>query len=357
MLSSQRGTRLIRVTKIPIRSLSTSQGPARRPIAERCSQTLTLPDGRELGYAEWGHPEGYPLLFFHGFPTSRLEGWPADKLGIRHRIRVIALDRPGFGLSTFQPRRRITDWPTDVVDFTHSMGLKRFAVMGLSGGGPYALACAHRLPKEMLLAVGVFAGAPPWEAGSHNMALYRRISAIAAMHAPGAFGAFSDALVGLARWLATSGPATKRIDLWLESEQQKRKKSAAHSDGVEHQDGHKATADEDGELSTLERRELLLCGLLDGFAQGSRAMVQEARLLSEPDWGFRFEDISYDPIHIWHGTNDVSAPFSMIQYMAKRLPHSALYECEGDTHFTMTRHLEEALVKLTSQVTSRENAK
>ncbi|KAF2475231.1 alpha/beta-hydrolase [Lindgomyces ingoldianus] len=301
---------------------------------QRESNTLTLPDGRIIGYAEFGHPEGFPLLFFHGFPASRLEATGADKIARRHRVRVIALDRPGFGLSTFQPGRRITDWPADVLAFAGHAKLNRFAILGGSGGGPYALACAHLLPKEMMSAVGVMAGAPPWEAGAKHMTLPRRVTSLMAIHTPTAFGYLMDALVGLMRWAVTSGPVTRRIDKWLELENREEKSR-----------------------TILEQRERILRIAFDGFAQGSQAFVQEAQLLSAQSWGFRFEDVSYNPIHIWHGTKDTSAPFVMIQYMSKRLPHSVLHECEGDTHFTMVKHLEQILRELVGHSSETESRK
>lgn len=127
----------------------------------RTRQTLILPDRRLLGFAEFGDPSGTPLVYFHGFPMSRLEGWSIDRMARRRRLRVIAPDRPGFGLSTFRDQRRITDWPVDVRALASHLGLERFAILGVSGGGPYAVACASALPREMLSAVGVVAGGPP----------------------------------------------------------------------------------------------------------------------------------------------------------------------------------------------------
>ena len=86
--------------------------------------------------------------------------------------------------------------------------------------------------------------------------------------------------------------------------------------------------------------------LFEGFAQGSGAMVQETQLLTH-DWGFKFEDVSYDKLHIWHGIKDANAPISMIRYMAERLPHARLHELE-DTHYTIGRHFEEMLSELLS---------
>ena len=110
-------------------------------------QTILLQDGRRLGYDEYGPPDGKPLFYFHGTPSSRKD-WPAlgnqglpEKLG----VRVIVADRPGMGLSDFQPERRIADWPADVVALADTLELERFSVLGYSGGGPYAVACAHTM--------------------------------------------------------------------------------------------------------------------------------------------------------------------------------------------------------------------
>lgn len=125
-------------------------------------QRIRLHDGRLLGYAEYGDIHGRPLLYFHGLPGSRLDiSGPtpsviAGKLG----IRVVALDRPGFGLSDFQPERTLGDWPNDVVEIADVLRLDTFAVLGLSGGGPYAAACARFIP-ERLTAAAIVGGITP----------------------------------------------------------------------------------------------------------------------------------------------------------------------------------------------------
>ena len=106
--------------------------------------------------------------------------------------------------------------------------------------------------------------------------------------------------------------------------------------------------------STAQQREQLLRVAFAGFDQGSKAMVQEARLLSEQGWGFNFEDVDYSPIKIWHGTNDTDAPVEMIRYMANRLPHATLKEFD-ETHFSMASHVEEILEELTSENFSTNN--
>ena len=121
---------------------------------------VQLRDGRSLAWAEYGDPSGKPVLYFHGFPGSRIEpALGADDLA-RTEARLIAIDRPGFGGSTFQPGRRLLDWPNDVASFADSLALDRFACMGVSGGGPYVLACALRL-GERLTRAAIVCGVGP----------------------------------------------------------------------------------------------------------------------------------------------------------------------------------------------------
>lgn len=123
-------------------------------------QVIRLADGRKLGYAEYGDPAGKPLMYFHGLPGSRLEAKLTEPTASRVKARVIGVDRPGYGLSDFKPQRALADWPNDVSELANALGLDRFAVLGVSGGGPYALACARKIPAR-LSAVGVVGGLGP----------------------------------------------------------------------------------------------------------------------------------------------------------------------------------------------------
>ncbi|KAM5341203.1 hypothetical protein ACJ41O_015312 [Fusarium nematophilum] len=298
-----------------------------KPLPRPHDQVLTLPDGRALGFAEYGSPEGKPLFYFHGYPSSRLEAEPLDEMARRRGIRLIALDRPGFGLSAAKPGRQILDWPADVQAFAKSMDIPQFAVLGVSGGGPYALACAYALPR-MLTGVGLFASGPPWAAGAHHMSLIRRASSLAANHAPIVLKTGLVMLVHSSRWLASTSPVTRRIAKWLEDRDAKEQVSKM-------------------EKTPSQRIDDIMRLLIDEpFAQGADAAVYEAKLLSSQDWGFRFEDVSYGKVRIWHGVRDGNAPMIMIRHMAERLPHCVLYELEGDTHYTMFRHFEPAMLEL-----------
>src|SRR5271167_4350698 len=87
------------------------------------TRSVTLPDGRELAYEEYGDPAGDPVLSFHGGLSSRLDAAPAHQAALDLGVRLISPDRPGIGLSTFQPGRRLLDWPADVAALTEALGI------------------------------------------------------------------------------------------------------------------------------------------------------------------------------------------------------------------------------------------
>ncbi|KAH8653792.1 Alpha/Beta hydrolase protein [Xylariales sp. PMI_506] len=298
--------------------------------AARDSLSFTLPDGRMLSYAEYGSPTGAPLFYFHGYPMSRLEAYGTDHMARARGIRVIAPDRPGFGLSSFQPDRRITDWPADVTALARHLSLSRFAVMGVSGGGPYALACAHAIPRESLTAAAVLAGAGPWRAGTEGLPWYSPPLGFLANWFPWLLGGAADLIVGTTRWILSTEGAKARIDAWIAGIKKNREEWETPRE----------------ELSIPERRERVIRAALDGFAQGSRGPLLEARLLASRDWGFELEDIAYAPVKIWHGTEDTNSPVRMARYMAEHIPGSVLHEMEGESHSGVFLHLEEILLEV-----------
>ena len=116
--------------------------------SDRDTLQITLKDERRLGYAEYGDPHGAPLLYFPGTPSSRLIHPPIEPT-IALGVRLFVLERPGYGLSDFQEQRKLLDWPNDVTAFADTLGFDRFPVVGVSGGGPYAAACAFKLPGQV----------------------------------------------------------------------------------------------------------------------------------------------------------------------------------------------------------------
>ena len=113
---------------------------------EAIQKTVTLRDRRRLGFAEFGDQQGRPLFYFHGFPGSRLEARLADRISRDLHVRFIAIDRPGYGLSSFKAGRSFLDLADDVCDLADTLEIGRFSILGVSGGGPYAAACARKIP-------------------------------------------------------------------------------------------------------------------------------------------------------------------------------------------------------------------
>ena len=119
-------------------------------MTDLLSQSFLLPDGRTLMYAEYGVPNGKPVLYFHGLAGSRLEAAVLDGTDlVKAGIRMIACDRPGMGGSDFQPGRCFSHWPADIVPLADRLGLVKFAVLGVSGGGGYVSACARLIPDRL----------------------------------------------------------------------------------------------------------------------------------------------------------------------------------------------------------------
>jgi pimeloyl-ACP methyl ester carboxylesterase len=284
---------------------------------------MRLPDGRTLGFAEHGRSGDYPLLFIHGYPTSRLETLGIDDIAQRHKIRIITPDRNGYGLTTFDSKRKILDWPDDVQALAQHLGLSRFAVLGGSGGSPYALVCAYRLPPEMLSSVGIMGGAGPWEAGAHHMSLPYRLSAFMAHHWPSGYGGVLSLFLWILKKALSSPSGIQQIDKVLAK-----------------QIGDRGSGKSAGHL-----RETMARQIFEAFRQGTGPAVHDAQLLTS-SWGIKSEDVTYNKIKIWHGTKDVNAPVQMVRYMAERLPHCELKEFPEATHFTLQRYLDQILSEM-----------
>lgn len=318
-----------RVRPCTVRSGSrASDAPHCRAIStsRKHDESIKLPDGRIMGFSEYGSSEGSPFLYFHGYPSSRLEGVGIDTIARKRNLRVFTLERPGFGISTPQPGRRIIDFAQDVKAFTDSMGLKRVAIMGGSGGGPYALACAHELPRDLMSAVGLFASGGPFDKSWEGIPMRSKLAALAAKHRPSALGGVATGVVGTAKWALRSGPGSR----WFEGVLQKQREASDQFST---------------DMTLAGEREDAIRTLFEGFAQGSDAFVEEAVAMAVRPWGFDLENVQF-PIQIFHGDKDVNAPIVWIRNMAKRLSDWRLKEYAGNSHYTIISRLEEILAEL-----------
>ena len=156
--------------------------------AAPASFVVRMPDGRALAVEEFGDPAGPVVLYFHGWPACRLEAGLIPGLG----ARLLAFDRPGYGRSSPQPGRTLLDWPHDVAFVADRLGLDTFHIVGLSGGGPYAAACAHAMP-DRVRSMALVSPVPP----SHAVSL--RAPGVGHLFRLGRYPRLARRLFGFAR--------------------------------------------------------------------------------------------------------------------------------------------------------------
>ena len=267
---------------------------------------ISLRDGRTMGYAEYGDPGGKPVFFFHGLPGSRLQRHPDESIAIELGARIITIDRPGYGISDFQQGRQLLDWPNDVAQLADALKIDQFAAIGLSGGGPYLLACAYKMP-ERLTSATVVSGMGPIDDPDvvKSMLPSMRMGLGIAPKVPWEFVRF--ALDPIAMMVSRNPLGAKKM---LPS-------SAPEAD-------QKAFARP--EIQEVDRQDLG-----EAYRNGAQGAFWEVVMLATP-WGFRLEDIR-KKIFLWHGEEDTTVPQHMGRYVARSLSDckSKFYPGEGHT--------------------------
>ena len=284
-------------------------------------KTLHLKDGRTLAYAKYGVSDGTPVFFFHGMPGSRFFR-PPDEITARLQVRLICMDRPGYGASTFQRGRRILDWPGDITQLADHLGIGKFSVAGHSGGGPYVAACAYALP-DRLTAAAMLSGAGPIDSPKDTLG----------MSAVNKFGIKVGRFIPWLLWQAL---------IWVFYHRRARNPAA----DMERGDGIRPPAD-DEQIHKPEVWEACLRSEVEAFRPGLRGLAWDAHLLARP-WGFPLENIRV-PIHLWHGTEDDQVPISMARFIAGKIPGSKITICENEAHLALFPHWEEILTQLISE--------
>jgi pimeloyl-ACP methyl ester carboxylesterase len=265
--------------------------------------------GSRIGYAEYGDPDGMPLLFFHGIPGSRLLGRALHDDALASGTRIVAPERPGCGLSDQGRARSVASCTRPLGELVDALGIDRLCALGVSGGGPYALACGAQLSGRVD-AVGL-------------------VSSVGADDDPGV-------LLRSSRWLVALGRvspllavptlelarrrATRRLDRLREAIE-----AELRADGVD----HPAAA------------ELLVADLLEAFESGCRGVAGDCGRVRR--WGFRPEDVRIRTF-FWHGRDDRHVSVRAAEKLARRLPDCRSHLLAGEGHFgVLYRHGAEIL--------------
>ncbi|ORB31359.1 alpha/beta fold hydrolase [Mycolicibacterium parafortuitum] len=293
----------------------------------RAEGTFFLPGGRRLGYAEFGDPTGPVVLWFHGTPGGRRQlpivgRRAAERLG----LRVVLVERAGSGLSDRHKYGQIGDWATDMAHVADVLGADRIGVAGLSGGGPYALACAG-MPalRDRVAAVAVLGGVTPSvgpdATASGAITLARQLSAVtSALRRP--FAAVTASLltpvIPLAH-LAYSGLAAVMPD------------------------GDKRV------FANPEIEAMFIDDIVHVANGGFQALLDDARLFGL-DWGFRMADVDV-PVRWWHGDADSIISLADAQAAAEHLPAVDLLLMPDESHLGGFAKADDVLAFLAEHLT------
>ncbi|KPI44192.1 uncharacterized protein AB675_6456 [Cyphellophora attinorum] len=348
------------------------------------NNTFTTLTNRTISYARYGspNPTSPTIIYLHGYPSSRYEASLLHHLALRHNppVRIIAPDRPGFGLTSPTPNRTIADYATiDLLPLIEHLSLSRFSILGLSGGGPYALAAAAStipLLTPKVAGVGIACGAPHWSAqgpeGWAALPWWSKVGYYAAFYTPWLLRGFTAACIALVRLLAGQGWVQRRVDTALIAARERRKKLVEDRSGEPAKDVaeevelvvYVALGEDSKEWSVSEQRESFVNQALEPFRQGTRAALEEFRIFcTEVGWGFKLQDVNWrgkqgEKVVMWHGTKDVNAPIECARWMAEQIGSDGveLREYEG-THGEVVVRFEEMLDVLSRPLLDKANAR
>lgn len=292
--------------------ISASLFPSTSFGEHREQQRFKLRDGRSLGFATYGDPSNWPVLYFHGIPTSRIEARFFETAAEQNGCYLVAIDRPGIGLSDFQRGRRIVDWAADVREFVDGrslpadVNLQEFSVVSFSSGSAYALMCAAQLPPGRIKSIAVISGVAPLEAIVGH-------------------GGYAQFGFGLAKRRpkisnAAFNIGTKRINQNATRFLRKFSRFYAAADSRIFFEPRNA--------------QILIDSYLECVRCGNRGVLHDMTLLANP-WGFQLTQIE-QPTRLWYGTSDITTPISsMGNYLNRAIPGSVLHQVVGQGHLSM----------------------
>ncbi|GAA2632384.1 alpha/beta fold hydrolase [Paractinoplanes durhamensis] len=265
-------------------------------------------DGRTLRYRVHGATDGYPVFLLHGSPGSRLGPQPRGGVLYRLGVRLISYDRPGYGGSDRHPGRSIADCAADVACIADDLGLGTFAVVGRSGGGPHALACAALLGGRVTRA-GVLVSLAPHEAGD-DLDWYAGMNEANVRE-------FSDARAEEQKLVES---------LRLRADRTRRNPASL----LEALRGQISDADR-RVVADLAIERLLLEAYAEAFRSGPYGWIDDTLAVRRP-WGFALSDV-WQRVLLWHGAEDNVVPASHTRWLAERIPNADLRVESGSAHF------------------------
>jgi len=278
---------------------------------------IAIGTDRQIGFAEFGDPQGRAVFWLHGTPGARRQ-IPAEAriYAEQHHIRLIGVDRPGIGSSTPHQYDAVLDFAHDLRVIADVLGIERFAVVGLSGGGPYTLACAAAMP-ERVVTVAVLGGVAPTRGPD---AISGGAMTLGNLVAPILEVAGLPVRLAAATLIKLIRPvASPALEVY-------------------------AAISPEGDRRLLGRPEfkaMFLDDLLNGSRKQLAAPFADVVVFARP-WGFRLDEIKV-PVHWWHGDRDHIIPFAHGEHVVAALPDATLYVVPGESHLAGLGRAEEIL--------------
>lgn len=280
-----------------------------QPISNT-EHTITLANGRQLGYAEYGSPTGTPVLFCHGAPGSRLSIFTEmSRAAAARNIRLIAPDRPGYGLSTFTPSNSLLDWVSDASELLVRLEIQSCTVIGFSMGSMFAFACAYALPKQIERVAIIGAAAP--------------------MEVEGVLEGLSTTSCELFALARADIPAFSNII------------NSMTSDGTALFAAMTATMSEPDKIILGARPQAFTTDFSATLASGAQGVINDLVLAANP-WSFSATNIECH-VDLWVGSEDSNTPPAMTRHMASVIPDNRVFELQGEGHCCLYTHWEAIL--------------
>ena len=280
---------------------------------------LELADGRNQAYAEYGDPDGEPVFHCHSVLGSRLElSFDAQQISEQKAVRLIVVDRPGYGASDPDPETSFVKWVNDLVQLADHLNIEKFSITGYAMGGVYALACAHEIPERIKhVAVISACMAPELPSDFENIVPLYKMNYRLAKHIPKVYSLLSAVLVkGV-----LSDPAS-----FFEQFSAKLEKS-------------------DLDIMYSENFKTgMFAALKEGFRQGGKASSRDVVQLMH-DWSYTLSEIN-TPIHIWHGAYDYHVPLVLGERFSEHIKNTKLHIKEDQGHYMFYTHWSEILDEL-----------
>ncbi len=299
-----------------------SSGGASLPDPDARQTTVTTPDGRILGVAEYGPPDGFPIISIHGTPGSRYGGPPPDKLDLYERlgVRAIGFDRPGYGRSTRRQGRSVVDAASDVAAIADALELGRFAVTGGSGGGPHCLAAATLLPERVTRVACVVGVAPLGAAGLPQDQWLAGMT-------QGNVDEFTWSMAGE----ESLRPELQRL---AAADLQRVRADPTNPLGETY-----VMSESDREIMAPPAYAVRIQRLMEeAYCQGVDGWLDDD-LVFVKDWGFDLSTLSV-PAMVWYGTEDTLVPPAHGRWLADHVPDALVVTMSGG-HLELVNRAEE----------------